>query len=84
MSHNGLGWVAFQMLFLLLGLKGRGKKKNWQMCIHPEKPTTVFHVRYVKKNRERRCGAMKPQPTQTYTDKQNKHAAKLFSTYTQK
>lgn len=28
---------------------------------------------YVKKNRESRCGGMKPQSTQTYADNQNKH-----------
>lgn len=50
-----------------------------------EKPTIVFYVMYVKKKRsESRCGAMKPQPTQTYADNQNKHTAKLFCAYTQK
>ncbi len=54
------------------------------MHIHPEKPTIVFYVMYVKKNRESRCGAMKPRLTQTYADNQNKQAAKLFCTYTEK
>lgn len=52
--------------------------------MHPEKPTIVFYVKYAKKNRGNRWGAMKPQPTQTYADNQNKHAAKQFCTYTQK
>lgn len=61
------------MLFLLLGLKGGGEGE-WLTNAHPDKPS-VLHA---KMNRQHRCGAMKPQPTQTYADNQNKHIAKLF------
>lgn len=50
------------------------------MHVHPERPTIVFHIMHVKKKRESRCGAMKPQPTQTYADNQSK----LLWTYMQK
>ena len=39
---------------------------------------------YVKMNQQARCGAMKPQPTQTFAENQNKYTANLFSTQTQK
>lgn len=74
------------MLFLLLGLEGRGEVA-YKCTYSLKKPTIVFDAMYVKrkkkkKHSESRCGAMKSQPTQTYADNQNKYAAKVFCTYT--
>lgn len=52
------------------------------MCIHPEKPTIVLYIMYVKKNRASRCGAMKSQSTQTLADNQNKHCKTVLYLYT--
>lgn len=76
MSQNILGWVTFQMLFLLfIGSESLGEGGGGIVNVCTPRQAWCFSEEV---RRLARCGAMDSQPTQTCADNQNKHVAKQF------